>query len=80
MLEHIDATPGLSAWELSQVCGLEYSGVQKGLIRLREYSAVRFEAENREAGGVRYRYHPGQPAQRVAFLQAVREAEAKNGQ
>jgi predicted transcriptional regulator len=50
--------PGLSAWELSGLSGLSYAQCSKGLQKLRDIEAVKYEAEERESGGIRYRFYP----------------------
>lgn len=58
LLPIIVDNPGLSAWELSQVSGLNYQDTSKGLQKARDGGLVTTEAEDREAGGIRYRYWP----------------------
>jgi hypothetical protein len=77
LLAIIDKKPGLTGWQLAQVSGLAYPRAVSGLAKLREYQAVRTEAEEREAGGFRYRYHPAEdPTGRERFLAALPHAEA----
>jgi hypothetical protein len=76
LLPFIEENPGLSGWELSQLAGMDYSDASRGLARLREYSAVATEAEEREAGGIRYRYSSAEnPLAIERFLAVLRRAE-----
>lgn len=72
LLPWIEQRPGLSAWELSQVSGMGYSQVSKGVAKLRALEIIRGEPEQREVGGFRYRYYvwPDHAA-RVARLEAM---------
>jgi hypothetical protein len=68
LLRFIDDRPGLSGWELSKASGVPYTDATRGLSKLREYDLVRTVEEEREAGGVRYRYFPvNDPARRERF-------------
>jgi DNA-binding transcriptional regulator GbsR (MarR family) len=78
LLKAVAVTPGLSAWELSEHTGMVYKDVSNGLQKLREWDIVLTKAEERDQGGVRYRYYPAPDApQRSAFEEAARSAEAK---
>jgi hypothetical protein len=68
LLQFIDERPGLTGWQLSQQSGIPYTDATRGLAKLREYHLVRTEDEEREAGGVRFRYYPADdPAGRKRF-------------
>ena len=55
--EELEREPGRTAWEISQTTGMPYPAVSKGLIKAREWQLVNItETEQRDAGGVRYRY------------------------
>jgi hypothetical protein len=57
LVELVRDNEGLSAWELSQISGgMTYSDVSKGLQKSRDSKVVTTQAEDREQGGVRYRY------------------------
>jgi hypothetical protein len=58
LLNEIYVKSGLSAWELSQESGMAYRDVTKGLQKLRDWDIVVTETEEREQGGIRYRYFP----------------------
>jgi hypothetical protein len=76
LLEFIQDNPGLSGWELAEISGVPYADATRGLAKLREYGAVATEAEEREAGGIRYRYSPAEnPLAIERFLSALRRAE-----
>jgi len=51
-------SPGLSGWELSELTGLPYRDTVRGLERARDYDAIEARAEDKENGGIRYRYWP----------------------
>jgi hypothetical protein len=77
LLRFIEDQPGLSAWELSQASSIPYADTTHGLAKLREYRVVRAESEEREAGGVRYRYWSiSNPAVRARFVETLRRVEA----
>jgi hypothetical protein len=79
LLRFIEDQPGLSGWELAQISGVPYTDATRGLAKLREHGVVRTESEERDQGGIRYRYRPdgGAPA-RARFMEALRRAEALN--
>ena len=52
----IKDNPGKTAWELHRISDLPYADVTKGLEKAREWEVVSYEAEDRDAGGQRYRY------------------------
>lgn len=56
LLPVIEANPGLSTWELHQKSGMPYALVSKGIAKLRDWELVVFESEDRDQGGIRYRY------------------------
>ncbi len=61
LLGAIYDNPGLSAWELSERTGMPYRNVTSGLQKLRQWSSVdivQAESEERDSGGIRYRYFP----------------------
>jgi hypothetical protein len=79
LLRFIEDQPGLSGWELSQTSGIPYTGATRLFAKLREYGVVTTEAEEREAGGFRYRYWPaGGAVARQRFVEALRRVEALN--
>ena len=50
--------PGISAWELAQVTGMDFGAVTKAMTKARDVfsDALQWEPEERKAGGVRYRF------------------------
>ena len=60
LLSAIGGNPGSSAWELSQATSMPYRDVTKGLQKLREWALVGLVAEERDQGGIRYRYFPSE--------------------
>ena len=52
----VRANPGKTAWELASLSGIIYADMSKGLQKGREHGLFRFESEDRNQGGVRYRY------------------------
>jgi hypothetical protein len=77
LLRFIEANPGLSGWELSQISGMSYDDTTRGLAKLREHGVAITQSEDRAQGGARYRYWPvGRTPERARFVQAVRELEA----
>ena len=56
LLPIIAEHPGLSAWELATVSKMGYAEVTKGLVKARAWEVVTVEPEERDAGGIRYRY------------------------
>jgi hypothetical protein len=61
----IRAYPGKSAWELSSISGIVYADMSKGLQKGREYGLFRVESEERDQGGIRYRYWASDSADAV---------------
>ena len=76
LLVFIEDTPGLSAWELSQLSGLPYEDTKKGLEKLREYDAVATVREEIEGDRFRYRYSTGGTSDHQRFLDAMFRTEA----
>jgi DNA-binding IclR family transcriptional regulator len=77
LLEVIASNPGMSGWELSQLTGMPNHNVTSGLTKLREWWVVDARAEERDQGGIRYRYFSLTDApRRKAFEEAARAAEA----
>ena len=58
LLEALPDHPGMSAAELGQACSISYGDAAKGMLKLRQLDAVRYESEERDTGGVRYRFYP----------------------
>lgn len=56
LLEYIAEHPGLTAWELHLQTNIGYRYVGKGLMKARDYNTLTWVEEEREQGGVRYRY------------------------
>lgn len=56
LLEFIGEHPGLSAWEIAKASGMPYAGVTRGLEKAREWELLECVTEEREQGGIRYRY------------------------
>ena len=75
MLDIIANNPGLSAWELSQRCTMDYTDVSKGLNKLRDFKIVQVEPEERTQGGIRYRYFDINESARERFEDSVRTVE-----
>ena len=57
--------PGKTAWELASVSGIIYAEISKGLQKGREHGLFRVESEDRNQGGVRYRYWPSEEAESI---------------
>lgn len=68
---------GSSAAELAEATGMTFGDAAKGMTRLRERDAVRFEAEERgQGGGFRYRFysrddHEAQLTSLTTFVQQL---------
>lgn len=60
LLPWVETHPNMTAWELSKLSGMAYSQVSKGMAKLRDMEAVNYESEDREVGGIRYRYSPSE--------------------
>ena len=56
LLKFISVNPGLSAWEISKGSGMPYAGVSRGLTKAREWELLECTTEERDQGGIRYRY------------------------
>lgn len=58
LLPIIAEHPGISAWELSKAAGMDPGAVTKAMTKAREAfaAALTWVPEEREAGGVRYRF------------------------
>ena len=54
----VDEAPGLTAWELSKRSGITYADISEGLNKARANSWVEAVQEDRDQGGIRYRYSP----------------------
>jgi transcription initiation factor IIE alpha subunit len=69
---------GMSAAELAKQCGMPFGDAQKGMTKLRDHDAVDFWCEERDQGGIRYRFRAklDHETLREAFLEHVRRAEA----
>ena len=76
MLDIVANNPGLSAWELSQRCTMDYANVSKGLNKLRDFEVIQVEPEERTQGGIRYRYFGINEPARERFEDSVRTVEA----
>lgn len=72
LLPIIGSHPGASSWELSQVANIPYGDTQKGLLKLRDFQAVEYVAEEKDGGGQRFRYHLSQDKTAIRrFMDAV---------
>ena len=60
--------PGKTAWELSNISGIVYAELSKGLQKGRENGLFRAVSEERNQGGVRYRYWEGEAADALMAL------------
>jgi hypothetical protein len=79
LLRFIEANPGLSGWELSQISGMAYNDTVRGLAKLSERGVVITQSEDRVQGGVRYRYWSvGRTLERALFVEMVRRVEGLN--
>lgn len=59
LLGMVGDTPGLSAWELSDLAGMSMQDAQRGLTKLRSWGVVDYTAEDRGDGeSFRYRFSP----------------------
>jgi hypothetical protein len=58
LMDSIAENPGQSAWELSKSTGLSYAQCAKGLAKIRAQDAIGYEPEDRDGGGIRYRFYP----------------------
>ena len=77
LLTFIRDKPGLTTWELSQASGNPYTDSSRGLAKLREFSVVSNESEERIQGGVRYRYWPSDDDDaHERFLATLRRVES----
>lgn len=56
LLPHVAENPGQTTWDYSQISGLPYAEAVKGLEKAREWQVVEYQAEEKQAGGIRYRY------------------------
>ena len=75
LLKVIGEYPGLSAWELSQKAKMAYGDTTRGLLKLRDFDLLTFEAEERDGGGQRYRYWSnGESAPIHRFMAALARA------
>ena len=74
----IEDSPGISAWELSELTGMSYQNASRGLTKLRDHQVVEFRSEERDNGGIRYRHYPLEDAEkaREGFALVVRQVEA----
>ena len=61
-LTWVRANPGKTAYELATISGIVYAELSKGLQKGRDYGLFRLESEDRNQGGVRYRYYPSDTA------------------
>ncbi len=68
--ETIVEHPGLSAWELHMLTGMSYKDVSSGLEKARALGWVKGVSEEREQGGIRYRYAV---AEEAAFVTIAEE-------
>jgi len=64
--------PGKTAWELAGLSGIVYAEMSKGLQKGREYGLFRLESEDRNQGGVRYRYFLADTAEETLGVWAAR--------
>lgn len=79
LLRFIEDEPGLSGWELSQRTSMSYEDATRGLTKLRSHAMVTTEVEERDAGGIRYKYYPAHDTvQRQHFMATLRVAERSN--
>ncbi len=76
LLPFIEAAPGLTGWELSQRSGLSYGATVRGTQRLRDRDAVVAEAEDRDQGGIRFRYFPA-AADAITKFQVIHDAATR---
>ena len=79
LLGVIAETPGLSAWELSDLSGIPMKDAQRGLEKLRSWDVVGYAAEDRGDGETfRYRFTPlpDHEEQYARFLAQTRRVEA----
>jgi hypothetical protein len=51
-----EAHPGLSAWELGEMAGLKYADASRAMLKARNLDLVDYTKEDRDRGGVRYRF------------------------
>ena len=70
LLPFIAANPGLSGWELAQLSGLPYASAVRGTQKLRDGQAALVEPEERDQGGIRFRYYPVEAAAITRFRAA----------
>ena len=57
--------PNLTTWELSQKTEMLYSDAVKGMAKAREWGLVICTAEERNGGGIRYRYKVAEGANNI---------------
>lgn len=48
--------PGLSVWELSELAQMDYQDASHAMAKGRRLDLFKWDSEEREQGGVRYRY------------------------
>lgn len=56
LLEAVESEPDLSTAELAMRTGMSYADASKAMTFARSHDLVTLEPEDREQGGVRYRY------------------------
>jgi len=57
-LDLVGSYPGKTVWELAQASEIPYADLSTGLEKARSHQWVSAVAEDREQGGIRYRYFP----------------------
>ena len=79
LLRVIEDEPDLTAWQIYERSGINYSEALKGLQKLREHRAVKATTEVRSLGGFRYKYEASSDLEaRQQFVTATRRVEALN--
>ena len=77
LLDILAEEPGLSAFELGEKCGMTFPDASRGMAKLRDRNVVDFWPEEREQGGIRYRFRSkvDHDYQRGEFLKKVERQE-----
>ena len=78
-LDFVALHPGLTTWELAKKTGVSYGEMMEGLNKARLHDWVFAVQEEREQGGIRYRYFPLEDTSVVNAAKAL-HAEQVNRQ
>ncbi|KKK66157.1 hypothetical protein LCGC14_2966910 [marine sediment metagenome] len=56
LLAYLEEYPGSTTWEMAKATGMPYAAAQKAVLKARDWDLVAHVAEERGAGGERFRY------------------------